>query len=345
MKKILFASANPKDTKQLRLDLEARQIQEALKLNENRDDFEIVTCLAMRVKDLQGALLKHQPNIVHFCGHGKTEGLVLEDESGFSKLVSESALGSLFESFRRQVECVVLNTCYSKAQAEAIYGHINCVIGMNQPISDTAAINFSTGFYNAVFSGESYDYAFNIGLSLMQLEGSKEHSTPVILSRPAAKSNTSKDNMSSQEKSQPQYGGINQSISGGTMSGGMQAAQGNNNQQSMNTNVTASANEKKLTQSEAIQLLAKIEQLIQNASELPEVDKKKSLRILEVAKDSSQEEEPDKQLIAVNLKKVASTLEKANQTVVSTKNIWSNVKPILQQLVTWLGVARNYFGF
>jgi glycosylphosphatidylinositol transamidase (GPIT) subunit GPI8 len=201
VKKILFASANPNDTRKLDLDKEAREIQQALKLSKNRDDFEIVTCLATRVEDLRRALLDEQPNIVHFSGHGTEAALVLEDSNGLTQLVSESALESLFENFRGVTECVVLNACYSEVQAKEIYKHINCVIGMNQPIGDSSAINFAIGFYDAVFSEENYDYAFNIGLASMQLSGSKEHLTPVQLFRPLAKS-TQKNNMP-KEKSQP----------------------------------------------------------------------------------------------------------------------------------------------
>lgn len=344
VKKILFASANPSDTSKLDLETEARDIQQALKLSKNRDDFEIFTCLAIRVEDLRRALLEHQPNIVHFSGHGTTEGLLLLDNSGLTQVVSKSALSSLFENFRGLVECVLLNACYSKAQAEAIYRHVDCVIGMNQPIEDTSAINFAIGFYDAVFSGESYHYAFNFALSSMQLEGSEEHLTPEILFRPTQSNILKKDNMSP-EKSQSQYNQIQQKMSDGTMYGGMIATQGNNNQQTMNTNVAPSNQEKQITQAEAIQLLGKIEQLIQNAADLPEADKQNSLMFLQPAKALSQHKEPNKQLISGNLKQVADTLANANQAVVSTKSLWTNVKPILQQLVTWLGVAHNYFGF
>ncbi|MBW4635680.1 MAG: hypothetical protein KME30_28510 [Iphinoe sp. HA4291-MV1] len=144
----------------------------------------------------------------------------------------------------------------------------------------------------------------------------------------------------------PSYsGGISQNISGGQMYGGMQAAQGNYNQQSMDTNVTPSANEKQLTQEEVIQLLAKIEQLIQSASELPEATKEKSLRYLGAAKEEAQSEEADKQLAAGNLKRMTETLKIANETVASTSSLWKNIQPILIQLPAWLGVASHFFGF
>ena len=139
-------------------------------------------------------------------------------------------------------------------------------------------------------------------------------------------------------------GGISQNMSGGAMHGGMQAAQGDQNQQSMETNVTAS-DEKQLTQQEVIQMLAQIEELVKGNSELPEADKEKSLKYLGAAKEEAQATEPDKQLAAGNLKRGVDTLKTASEAVASGKTLWENIKPILVQLPGWLGVAKSFFGF
>ena len=47
-------------------------------------------------------------------------GLVFEDETGHEKLVDAEALAELFELFSDQLECVVLNACYSEVLAKAI---------------------------------------------------------------------------------------------------------------------------------------------------------------------------------------------------------------------------------
>jgi hypothetical protein len=187
VKKILILSANPKDTSPLRLGEEAREIESALQRAKNRDKFEIVSKWAVRVEDLRRALLDCKPNIVHFCGHGAgTEGLALEDNSGVTQLVSSESIANLFELFCGTVECVLLNACYSEAQAQAIHRHINYVIGMNQPIGDMAAIEFATGFYDALGAGESYEYAFKMGCTSIHLKGSPEYLTPVLKSRPSS---------------------------------------------------------------------------------------------------------------------------------------------------------------
>jgi hypothetical protein len=193
--KILILSANPKDTDKLRLDEEVREIRAALRRAKSRDQFEIVTELAVRVDDLLPILLDHEPQIVHFSGHGAgSQGLALEHKSGKVQLVSTAALVGLFKAFKSKIECVFLNACYSEAQADAIHQHIDCVVGMNTAIGDRAAINFAVGFYTAFFSGRSYKNSFELAGAAVDLQGIPESSTPMLKSRQptdAASSSTS----------------------------------------------------------------------------------------------------------------------------------------------------------
>ena len=184
MKKILILTANPKNSDKLRLDEEVREIQEGLQRSRSRDQFEIISKWAVRPDDLRRALLDHEPQIVHFSGHGAgTKGLVLENNAGQMQLVSASSLARLFKLFCEKVECVLLNACYSEAQAAAIHQHIDCVIGMNQAIGDRAAIEFAVGFYDGLGAGRGYSDAFEFGLSAIDLEGIPETATPQLKQR------------------------------------------------------------------------------------------------------------------------------------------------------------------
>ena len=179
---ILFLAANPKDTGRLRVDQELRDIDEGLKRAQKRDQFKLEQRLAVRPRDIQRAMLDVNPQIIHFSGHGKGEaGLIFEDDIGNTKLVDGAALAGLFELFADQIHCVVLNGCYSEAQAKAIVQHIPFVIGMNQGIGDRATIAFAVGFYDALGAGRSIEFAYKLGCSAIRLEGITEHLTPVLL--------------------------------------------------------------------------------------------------------------------------------------------------------------------
>jgi hypothetical protein len=178
---VLVLAANPKDTPGLRLDHEVREIQSGLLRNKSRV-FQIRQDWAVRPRDVRRALLEHRPSIVHFSGHGTgEEGLVLEDDSGISQIVSTSAIAGLFALFSEQVKCVVLNACFSERQAKAIAQHVEFVIGMNRAIADHAAIEFAIGFYDAVAAGEGFETAFRFGCNAIELAGLPGHLTPVLL--------------------------------------------------------------------------------------------------------------------------------------------------------------------
>jgi hypothetical protein len=181
---ILFLAANPKGTARLRLDQELRDIGEGLQRAQKRDQFNLEQRWAVRPRDIQRAMLDLGPNILHFSGHGEGEaGLVFEDEIGNTKLVDGAALASLFELFTDQLNCVILNGCYSEVQAQAIAQHIPYVIGMSKAIGDKAAITFAVGFYDALGAGRNVEFAYKLGCAAVQMEGMFEHLTLVLIKK------------------------------------------------------------------------------------------------------------------------------------------------------------------
>ncbi|MGB3294974.1 MAG: AAA-like domain-containing protein [Phormidesmis sp.] len=184
IKKILFLAANPRATSRLSLDEEAKEIRQGLERSRGRDSFEIVTRWAVDADELRRSLLDIEPHIVHFSGHGTgADGLVLHAAEGKAKLAGGEALANLFDLFAGQIECVLLNACYSEAQAKAIYQHVNCVIGMNQAVGDRTAIKFAVGFYDALGAGRAYDIAYKFGCSAIDFEDVVESLTPVLMVR------------------------------------------------------------------------------------------------------------------------------------------------------------------
>ena len=183
-RKILFLSANPREASRLRLNEELREIQEGLRRSQKRDHYQIESVNAVRHRDIQRAMLDHKPKIVHFSGHGAGEnGLIFENNLGQSQFVSAEALSGLFQLFSAQVECVVLNACYSVVQAQAIAQHIDYVIGMSEVIQDEAAIEFVVGFYDGLGSGKSYEVAYQLGCNRISLAGVSGRLMPQLLGK------------------------------------------------------------------------------------------------------------------------------------------------------------------
>lgn len=199
MIKVLFLAANPADTKPLAIGSEFRDITNEVRQAPGGRTFEIAVELAVRVTDIQRALLLHKPTIVHFAGHGRgaggtsfgrefdeplpdtmNEGILFENDSGRAVPVPVGALANLFRIVRN-VECVVLCACHTAAQAEAIRQHVKFVVGMDRAILDASAIAFSVAFYRALAFGESIEVAFELGRNAIEFKGNSDSAVPILL--------------------------------------------------------------------------------------------------------------------------------------------------------------------
>ncbi len=181
--KILFLAANPLDTVFLRTDEEARAIDVALRQAANRN-FEIRVHGAVRINDLQDLLLRHQPDIVHFSGHGTEQNeLLLVDANGNGVRVSGAALRQLFTVLKGNIRCIVLNACYTETQAKALAEVIDCVVGIEDVISDEGARQFATAFYRGLGYEKSIGDAFALGQVQIELAGLGEAKALHLLTR------------------------------------------------------------------------------------------------------------------------------------------------------------------
>ncbi|MDZ7952124.1 CHAT domain-containing protein [Nostoc sp. DedQUE09] len=216
---ILFLAANPVGSSQSRLEQEARDISDGLLRARHRGHFKFEQRWAVRPRDIQLALLECNPQIVHFAGHRKQdkileqketitqefateteteqeEGLVFEDDTGHIHLISAKALADLFKLFSDQVNCVLLNGCYTEDQAKIIAQHIPHVIGMKQSITNKAALDFALGFYDALGSGRSMEFAYHLGCSAIKMAGLSEHLTPILYKKTPSNSISAPDDSS-----------------------------------------------------------------------------------------------------------------------------------------------------
>lgn len=182
--RILFLAANPIDTDHLRLGEEVRAIDERLRSAEHRV-FELVSHWAVRASDLSDFLLRYQPHIVHFSGHGSAAGnIILENHLGQAEPVPPQALTRLFRILKDNIRCVVLNACLSAEQAAAIAQEIDCVVGMTKEIGDDAAIRFASGFYRALGYGRTVLTAYELGCNEIGLFDLTDETTSVLFTKP-----------------------------------------------------------------------------------------------------------------------------------------------------------------
>lgn len=183
--RVLFFAANPATTPLVRLDEEAREIDRKIQESDYRASLELRTRWAARPDDLLQGLNKDRPTIVHFSGHGTgSAGIVLQDDSGSAVSVPAEAMTLLFKAAKGNVKLVLLNACFSKAQAVAICKEIDFVIGMSDAIRDDAARIFASAFYRAIGFDKSVQDSFNQGIAALALAGIPQVSVPVLMCKP-----------------------------------------------------------------------------------------------------------------------------------------------------------------
>lgn len=183
---ILYLAASPTDLRPLRSDKEMREVNEQLQRGKYRDHFELRPALAARLRDITQALLDHEPQIVHFSGHGEPDGGVyVEDELGQSVLTPAAGLARILKQHARTVDCVIVNACSTMLLAEAMAEHFSHVIAMRTAIGDVAAIHFSIGFYQSLAAGRPVPEAFEAGCGFLEAQppGQQEHQAPALFER------------------------------------------------------------------------------------------------------------------------------------------------------------------
>ncbi|CAN7725533.1 CHAT domain-containing protein [Mesorhizobium amorphae] len=180
---LLYLAANPLQTTHLDLEKELRNLSETLRSARLRDRIKVVACHAARPQDLVAALRSERPSIVHFSGHGERQGIVFRDDRDQPTVANGESLARTFDG--RGVQLLLLNSCYSEAQAAPVSGAVGVVVGTNAQVVDDAALRFSSSFYGALFDGHTVQESFKDATDAMalyqfedvfRLTGSKEYS-------------------------------------------------------------------------------------------------------------------------------------------------------------------------
>ena len=184
--KILLFSANPNAGERLRIDREFREIRAALQAEVQSGDVLLELRSAGRAEDLQEALLRCEPHIVHFSGHGTAkEEILLEESEGEARRIGKGALVDLFAFFKKSIRVVFLNACHSKPLAEAIGEQIEFTVGMDDALADASAINFAVAFYRAIACDRTVPEAFEIGRNALHLKSLEDADVPVLFTQPS----------------------------------------------------------------------------------------------------------------------------------------------------------------
>jgi hypothetical protein len=181
--KVLLLAADPsRGSAGLRLDHEIRGALNSVRTGRAADALEVVAELAVTADTMRNALLEHDPQVVHFAGHGAGEnGLVLD---GGMRLRGKE-VAALLGSFPG-VRVVVLNACETLPVARALSEVVDYTIALEKKINDDAAVAFTGVFYAALSFGRTVPFAFDLARGGMRARYGEDLAIPHLLVRQGA---------------------------------------------------------------------------------------------------------------------------------------------------------------
>lgn len=158
--RILFLASNPQAMSPLNLAEELRMLENELRGARFRRRIVLTMGHAVQPDDLVRLLRSDRPMVVHFSGHGSREGIVLLTDRGYITVPAE-ILVRLFHG--RGIRLVVLNSCFSDAQALVLKDVVTAVVGTTADVEDEAARRFTAAFYRTIGNGHRIEDAFRDG--------------------------------------------------------------------------------------------------------------------------------------------------------------------------------------
>lgn len=174
VKKILYLAASPKGETRIEGDKEFRLIKGELARGRHRDQFQFLQPqFAVTASELIRSM-RDKPSVIHFSGHGESEGLIISTDDNKPQLLPLVALKRLLKPLRGIAEILILNSCFSSELAKELSKFGLYVTGNNFEIMDTSSISFVKGLYNGLGEGKSIEEAYNDAMVVLAIENTEE---------------------------------------------------------------------------------------------------------------------------------------------------------------------------
>jgi hypothetical protein len=181
---VLYLMANPIKRQPLRVDAEFKMVSEEIRRSQFRDNISLHHSPAANLDSIIHGLNDHRPRIVHFSGHGSSDGIDTDD-GGIKRIkrqfVTFETLAKAFGATDTPPDVVVLNACNSAGARKTLLKSVKALVVMEDSVSDVAAIVFSTKFYGGIASGQSLQSSFEQGKVAIEMASLDEADTPTLL--------------------------------------------------------------------------------------------------------------------------------------------------------------------
>lgn len=161
--KVLFLHPKTLRNQSLNIEEELNRLKSAFKIQKGS---ELKTIPYGSLPQIQADLNSFQPDVIHFSGHGTPfQAIQFQEDKNGNKglLVKTEDFAEMLSGLTINLKVLILNSCFTGiSMSAAIDKGVKCVIGMEDEIPDTQAINFADSFYRSILRGEKVVVAFKL---------------------------------------------------------------------------------------------------------------------------------------------------------------------------------------
>ncbi|GLS02593.1 hypothetical protein GCM10007859_26200 [Brevundimonas denitrificans] len=186
--KIALLVTNPDSRASLQTGVEARYIDESIRLSPRANEVDLKIVPAPTLPTLLDTLNSFGPTVLHFSGHAGGQALVFDNEKAGEDggtVLDFDMIASVLGATRAKPKLLMLVACDTVDGAERFLDEVPVVIAMSDSIGDVAACDFSAQFYRTLSTGESISNALAQAKLVLKAKGYADADLPTLLTRSA----------------------------------------------------------------------------------------------------------------------------------------------------------------
>lgn len=180
--RILFITASPDKDRPIGYENEYKAIQKAIENSPNSDKIDLKFIPSVNYKDIFNAFTEYRPHIAHFAVHGSRLGNMLfehsEKEGG--TVYEKNKIELLLNNINRNVECMVLNSCFSDRAVKAINSQVNYIVSFSGFQYDLESEIFASVFYRHICDFSNFIEAYRMGIAFLGISDETPRGLPYL---------------------------------------------------------------------------------------------------------------------------------------------------------------------
>lgn len=164
--RVLYFTSTPDLGRPLRVDAEVSAVQRAVEAAKYRHSIDLVYLPAPTPRDFVDRINSKRPHVVHFSGHGDSEGLHFDNgsmEDPAPEPMTFDVMARFLSATTSPPKLLIMNSCRSLEGADLLLEAVPMLIGVADSLDDVAGAIFATQFYSAIANGLSVGHAFEQG--------------------------------------------------------------------------------------------------------------------------------------------------------------------------------------